>query len=490
MTQLPAQLQPYLAQAQQLHRSGQYAAAVNVYLQLAHAQPRNPMVAGLLGAAYRSMGSTAEAKRYLENAIRLDPENSQWHHDMALVHKLENHFDKAFASLDKAIKLKPGAWEYRAAKAELHYMQADVERAMSALTPALGTGVYNNAVAIIFAKISVPLKRQEEALEHVRHCLAKFDLMPTVKTKLLFAMADLLDSLGRHDEAIEAYHQANATKFPGFDAQANAGAVDRMISAWTRQAIEALPNSGIADERPILIVGMPRSGTSLVEQVLATHPQVFGGGELGFLMNAARELPSERVNALPYVVDPAAASVAELERRGRNYLGLLERMAPGKARVTDKMPLNFINLGLIQRMLPKARVIHCTRDPFDTCLSCYFQLFNGNLPFAYDLAAAGAFFRDYQRLMSHWKSVLDLPILDVAYEEMVDDQEAVSRRIVEFAGLSWDDACLQFHETKRVTLTASTLQVRQPMYKSSKRRHAKYEKHLGPLQAAMNGQSA
>ena len=169
------------------------------------------------------------------------------------------------------------------------------------------------------------------------------------------------------------------------------------------------------------------------------------------------------------------------------HLGPFTALKPDAVRITDKLPLNFLHLGLIQIFFPEARIIHCRRDPMDTCLSCFLTYFNRGHEFKHSLAHSGHFYRLYERLMSHWKSVIDLPILDVSYEQVVADPETQSRRMIEFLGLPWDDRCLNFHEVKRPCVTASVLQVRTPIYNTSVQRWRRYERHLGPLKAALWG---
>jgi hypothetical protein len=235
----------------------------------------------------------------------------------------------------------------------------------------------------------------------------------------------------------------------------------------------------------VFIVGMPRSGTSLVEQILASHPNVFGAGELRDLQRLAEELPA-RVGAkeaypacLVRLDGSAACALAD------EYLERIGRRSGAALRVTDKMPLNFLHLGLIAALFPRARIVHCIRDPLDVCVSCYCQDFQGGPNFLWDLTDLGKFHGEYERLMAHWGSVLPLPILEVVYEELVDNLEAVSRRLISFCGLDWDDRCLAYHQNARAVRTASLVQVRQPVYKSSVGRWRHYAPHLRPLLEAL-----
>jgi hypothetical protein len=226
---------------------------------------------------------------------------------------------------------------------------------------------------------------------------------------------------------------------------------------------------------------MPRSGTTLAEQILASHPQVFGAGELPTL----RQLAEHDGTYPPGPNDPmpSRAAIAQL---GSRYLGRVARLAQGHTRLVDKMPTNFFYAGVIAAALPGARIIHCRRDPVDTCLSCYTKQFAGGQIFSYEQNELGQFYQGYLKLMAHWRAVLPAErFLEVDYEAVVDDLEGQARRLVDFVGLPWDEDCLRFHDTRRMVRTASVMQVRQPIYRSSKGRWHAYAAHLQPLLAAL-----
>jgi hypothetical protein len=243
----------------------------------------------------------------------------------------------------------------------------------------------------------------------------------------------------------------------------------------------SLPRSSVPSELPIFVLGMPRSGTSLVEQILARHTEVHGAGELNEVGGIARLVAQKYCQIDGYSGFARSINTNELDTLATDYLNLLREKGGGAKRVVDKMPSNYMYLVLINLLFPDARVIHCCRDARDTCLSEYFQDFGGDLPYTYDLASAGAAHVQYQRLMAHWAKVLDIPMLDVNYEELVADQESVSRKMVAFCGLEWQDGCLRFYESGRQVATRSYDQVRRPMYNSSVEKWRHYAKHLGPL---------
>ena len=229
---------------------------------------------------------------------------------------------------------------------------------------------------------------------------------------------------------------------------------------------------------------MPRSGTSLVEQILASHPAVHGGGELDDLGAIIDRLPASLASSKPYPACIADADATMLRGVGARYVAGLRALAPAAARITDKMPANTRHIGLIRCLLPGARIVHCRRDPLDTCLSCFTTLFTIGQDFSYDLAELGGYYRVYDGLMAHWRAVVP-DMLDIDYEDVVADLEGQARRLVDFCGLDWDDACLDFDKTERIVRTASSAQVRRPIHDASVARWKRYEAHLGPLIEAL-----
>ena len=258
-----------------------------------------------------------------------------------------------------------------------------------------------------------------------------------------------------------------------------------MIAIFDKRLFSRRQGFGSESQAPVFIVGMPRSGTTLIEQVLASHPRVFGAGELDQISHLVNAISAEISGAPPYPDSAADLDALTACRLGESYVSYIGRLSDGSDRVTDKMPGNFMHLGFIALLLPGARIIHSKRSPIDTCLSCYFQHFTQPMPFAGDLTNLGTYYQGYERIMTHWRNVLPLPMLEVDYEEMVGDHETMCRRIVEFSGLEWDEACLQFHKTERTVKTASTWQVRQPLYTTSVARWRHYEAFLGPLKKAL-----
>ena len=309
-----------------------------------------------------------------------------------------------------------------------------------------------------------------------------------------FALATAYEGVGDYDSAFDHMVRSNCLKRArlSFDVARYEDLVERLMATFDKELLNGHAGQGDPSERPIFIVGMPRSGTTLIEQILASHSSVHGAGEMEAVRDVVMGLAGAGVGlaGMAPATRPFPEGVADLEakhfrRLGEDYGRVLDRVAPAAARVTDKMPRNFFFVGLINLALPNARLVHSTRSAVDTCLSCYAHHFPKGQEFTYDLADLGRYYRLYDRLMRHWREVLTERILDFAYEQVVADPETETRRLLEYCGLEWEDSCLSFHRTNRLVTSASTVQVRQPIYKSSVRKWKHYEHNLGPLLDAL-----
>jgi hypothetical protein len=238
--------------------------------------------------------------------------------------------------------------------------------------------------------------------------------------------------------------------------------------------------------QPVFVFGMPRSGTTLTEQILSSHPEVAGAGERGDIWEMAKSLGLLADNAEKFARNLTNLSRPQSFELANRYLSALNSVSGTALRVVDKMPDNYAYLGLIALLLPNAKLIHCRRDPLDTCVSCFTtQMAEGGHFYANDLATLGAYYRDYARLMEHWHAALPLPIFDSSYERLLEAPEEQSRKLIDHIGLPWDPACLTFYETKRAVKT-NPREVRQPIYKTSLGRWRRYARHLDPLKTALD----
>jgi tetratricopeptide (TPR) repeat protein len=298
-----------------------------------------------------------------------------------------------------------------------------------------------------------------------------------------FALGKLLDKADRYDEAFARYAEANAlvkgrmeSAGQRFDPAVLASMIEETVEVFDREFLEHRKSWGNPSEVPVFVVGMPRSGTTLVEQIAASHSQVHGAGELCDLAEIAKGFGGRDLKSAAAAWTPA--SVREAADR---HVARLEAKGVGARRVIDKLPGNVYRVAMIAVLFPGARIIQCRRDARDTCLSCYFQHFAAGNLFSYDLANCGHEYRATERLLDHWRGAAGARILDVQYEKLVTETERESRRMIEFLGLEWEAKCLQFHENRSPVMTSSVWQVRQPIYHRSVGRWKHYAKHLGPL---------
>jgi tetratricopeptide (TPR) repeat protein len=482
------------ADLSRLVSSGQYPAALDAAARLLKASPRDANVLVLLAHAQRGVGRVREALVTLEKADAIAPGHPAIANPRGMLMMKAGRFDDARRLYERALAKHPDDLGLLGSCAQVLSMGGRHAEAWALLEPRVaGGGSLPPAFVLTLAKLARHVggnacerdRRARDAVDRLARLLEDPSLPLVHRTAGLFELGALLDELGEFDRAFDAYARANASRGMTFDAGENAARFAALRQGFTRATLASLPSAGASGERAVLVVGMPRSATSLVEQIIASHPEAAGGDELPDLSRTVHALNTTPSHLIPMLTRTTALTKPELDRHARSYLETLRRISPTAKRVTDKTPLNFLHLGLAPLLLPGVRAVHCRRDPIDTCLSCYFQNFGGNNAFAYDLRHLGAFYREYERLMVHWKDELSIPMLDLAYERLVGDQAEESKRLVAFLGLEWDERCLRFHENTRIVQTASNDQVRRPMFASSIARWRRYEKHLGPLRKAL-----
>lgn len=477
-----------------LERQGKLAEALTqlqeaIRLAPGHAQARND-----LGGALIATGQPADAESHLQEAIRLRPNFAEAHNNLGVAQRDQNRIDAAIASFQEALRLNPG---YPKARNNLGYVlevQGKLAEAVAEFQEVVRTDPANGMALFSLSRLAAAGHCQFSA-EQVRgaeELLARPATSREDLCRLHFALAWAYDKPGTYEQAFAHCRRANDLRkeldrhrTPPFDAAALHEFIDRLIATYTPAYFVGVRSFGLDSELPIFVIGMPRSGTTLAEQILASHPDVHGAGELTDLGQLVERLPKRLGVSEPYPDCAMGLDATHARDLGETYLANLRRLGGGAARVVDKMPFNFLHLGMIATLFPRARIIHCRRDPADTCLSCYFQNFGGGHAFALELTSLGQYYRQYDRLMLHWAQVLPMPIFELRYEELTSDQHVVSRRLIEFCGLPWDERCLRFNETERPVRTASVLEVRKPMYRSSVGRWKRYETQLQPLLAAL-----
>lgn len=483
MSQVPTTAQSFpgieqLARAVGLFNAGDFAGALEVARQLEWTQPDNPAIVHFVGTCLTWHGEVDEGREYLERARKVNPGNPKIGADLAHGYVLHSRFDDAFKSLDDALRVAPFHPPTLRAKADLLQRLGRVDEAATLLSPALAKEPGHPEVILAFAAIAGRINQREEAERRLRALAVNTAVPAAYRASANFELAALQDATERYDEAFESARQGNLHTPGRWDPATLSNWISGIIAAFSKERLAAPPRADNPSELPVFIVGFPRSGTTLVEQILASHPQVFGAGELAIIPRLSRQYSPDQLTEAT-LRSMAEQCLAELKRRPGNNAA--------KSRVTDKNPGNYMHLGLLALMFKRPRIIHCRRDPIDTCLSCYFQDFAHRHPYTRDLAHLGIAYNDYRRVMDHYRNSLPFEMLEVDYETLVSDQEAQSRRLVEFAGLPWHDACLRPHETRRPAMTASGAQVQRPVYTTSVQKWKRYEAHLGPLVETLRG---
>lgn len=470
-------MQQRAREGHRLFAEGRTREALAIYRELQTLAPDHPGVNTMLGMCLAAISNHKAALVPLQRAYAAGVRAPDLITTFAVSLRNLGRFDEAERMLDELLARQPGDPGALAAKSDLFYFIGQPERAIGVLEPGLEANPRDHALILAYCRAATTEAQRLRAVELARSVEADADLPPRRRALLHFRTGPHLDKLKRYDEAFESFRKGHAIVREAWDPAAHRALVADVIAMWSPNVIGAIQPARQQTPRPVFIVGMPRSGTTLIEQIIDAHPKAFGAGELQLLHGMVFEM-----TRTPYLADPAALKRPVLERLGSRYLGAVAELAPRDVeRVTDKAPLNFRNVGLIALMFPGARIIHARRDPRDTCLSCFFQWLAGYFPQGHDLEHLGRFHTDHERLMDHWKRVFPGRVLDVLYEDVVDDLEGQTRRILEFIGLEFDPRCLRFWETGRVATTSSNDQVRQPLYKSSVARHQRYSGYLDPL---------
>lgn len=512
----PTAAQPYMNLGILLGSEGRTEEALTFARKAVELAPKAADARFNLAKLLHQVDQLEEAEAEYRAAIALQPGNALFLNNLALMLDGLLKTDEALEMAERAAAAASGVGEIHENLVRAYIGRGRFAEARQRLDGFLARMPDHAGMRLLSADISVREGRFDEAREGYLQLLAEqpdstralrgyarsgkirvddplFERMRTVaesttgteddRVDLFFALGKAHDDVGQPDLAFPYYARANALKNATcrYDPPAWEDHVAAVVETFTPAFFAERAGWGSDSDRPVMILGMPRSGTTLVEQILSSHPDVAAGDELPDF-NLIERMFKRRYGypeRLPEV--PAA----ELGQYVDVYLDHLRRIDATAARVTDKLPGNSTRLGLIALLFPKARVLHCRRNPVDTCLSIFFQNFGGQHDYGYDLGYIGHFYRHYERLMDHWKTVVPTPILDVVYEDVVADAEAQSRRMIAHVGLPWHEAMARHTENKRTVSTASVWQVRQPIYKGSVERWRKYEAHIGPLLDAL-----
>src|SRR5665213_2398132 len=438
----------------------------------------NPAHAGVhynLGLALAALGRTGEAEAHYRRALALKPDYAEAHNNLGNLLAARNRAEEAIAHYRKAIAVDPG-------NAEAHNNLGNIFRDRGGFEEALAH--YDRAIEIQPGNAEAHYHRAElktfRASDAEMGALQRLTAAQADSPFLHFALAKALEDTGDYRRALAGLHIGNDLKRRQvrYDEPAVAEVFQRIAAVFDKNLCDRFEGAGDPSEVPVFVLGMPRSGSTLIEQILASHPRVHGGGELVDLESAIRDFTFP--DAIPRL------DAGKLRRIGRTYSEGLACAATGRTRIVNKLPRNFLYIGLIRMILPNAKIIHTVRDPIDTCMSCYSKLFTSGQHFSYDMVELGRYYRYYEQLMAHWRAVLpEEAMLEVRYEDVIDDLEGQARRMIRYCGLPWDERCVSYHKTRRSVLTASAVQVRKPLFRSSLQRWRKFEFGIGPLLDAL-----
>jgi tetratricopeptide (TPR) repeat protein len=455
---------------------GRAEEAVEHFIKALAANPQFAEAHNGMGLAQAQLGRREEALDHLRRAVSIRPDFSEAHANIGLALRELGRYEEARTACEKAIAASPDNPALYVELGKVHGELGELDTAAAIYERALKAAPLRADIHRQLAQI----KRYEKDDPHLAQMLAlsrEERLSPQARMDLDFALGKALIDAGDYERALTHLTAANAVvrQRLAYDEASTLGFLERVRTIFTEIRGPAV---GDPSPLPVFVVGMPRSGTTLTEQILASHPHVFGAGELRHIENAATAVA-------PFPEAAGSMSAEALRELGASYVARLRALSPAATRIVDKMPANFRFIGLIHRALPNAKIIHVRRDPVDSCMSCFAQLFAG-LPFAYDLGELGRYYRGYAALMAHWRQALPPEaMLEIDYERLIDDLPGEARRMIAYCGLEWDDSCLEFHKTRRPVRTASFAQVRRPIYHSSIGRWHAHREVLKPLLDAL-----
>jgi len=479
--EVPDSLFYYARLASLLDGLGETDAAISQFLRLLERQPDLAAAHFNLALLYKKMKRYTDAVAAYENAVRLEIDGVQEvYSNMGVLYSEMREADKAREMYERALDVDP---EYVPALFNLaglfeetggRQRATEIYRQILSIDPRH----WDSLARLAYAKRLT--RADDELIDSLKDAIEEAQDDQMAREGLYFAQGKALDDLGRYDEAFTAYSTANESgkrRNPPYDRLATEKAFDQLISLFHLDWMKGAATRSVAT--PIFICGMFRSGSTLLEQILAAHPLVTAGGELDYLpWLIARRLA-------PYPQRIKSASQEELQQLGNEYLSKLRELFPDDENITDKRPDNFLHLGLIRALFPSARIVYTKRNPLDNCLSVYFQQLGGNLSYAADLEDTAHYYGQHERLMSHWKACFGENIFTVHYDELVHSPEPVLRQLLEFLGLDWDDRCLGFQQTDSLVKTASVWQVREELHSLSSGRWRNYDSFVHNIRALL-----
>ncbi len=465
--------------------------AISIGTKLIEMEPANVTFRAKLASAFMAAGVVCRAEEEARKAVNLAPQIPGLYKLLAQAMMVCSGWDEAMEVVEEALKLEPNNELLLLQRASILEKKGKDQEAFEIVKGFfVNRTSYHPQAVNLLATLCKKFGAQKEGIEVLKEALENKSLGQGFISSVKFILAELYDSIGDYDNAFSELKEANDLVPRTYKAEAEEEYFRRLKRVFCKEIFDKLPRSTISTKKPIFIVGMPRSGTSLTEQILATHPDVFGAGELAKIGEIATSLSYwlKKDTPFPEIVEELDEEI--LNRATQEYLDFIDSLSGGKfLHVTDKMPQNFVYLGLMALIFPEVKIIHCRRNPYDTCLSNYFQNFAAaGLSFAYNLEDLGHYYRLYLDIMQHWREVLPIKFYESQYEELVQNPREKIKELLDFCELDWYEGCLEFYKTKRDVKTASYDQVRKPLYKKSVARWKRYEKYLEPLKKILNAE--
>jgi tetratricopeptide (TPR) repeat protein len=504
-----------LVTAMEHHRAGEFGKAENICREVLRREPKNVNATRLMGTIAKDFGKPRLAARMFRNAAKLAPDFFGAHMDLARALIEIDELDECEEVLRAAIDLQPDLPHPYSLLGNMYSKRGQFDEAVDAYKVALEKQPNHGPSLAAMGHALKTIGHQEESIDTYRDCITRFpefgeaywalanlktfrfdddeiatmernidnDKLPDeTRVNFNYALGKAYEDRGDYDDAFSCYNKGNALRRPNesYDPVQTELVHDQIIETITPDFLEEIEGCGEPDAAPIFIVGLPRSGSTLIEQILASHSQVDGTHELPEIPRLIKAINEQRPqgDGYPQALKHYGKELAEL---GRQYVEWTRRYRKEASHFTDKMPNNFASIGMIAAVLPEATIVNARRHPLDSCMGCFKQLFYKGQSFTYDLVELGEYYLEYERVMAHWHEVLPGKVLDIQYEEMVSDQENQTQRLIEHCDLPWEDRVLRFYETDRAVITASSEQVRQPIYSKSVNSWRRFELHLEPL---------
>lgn len=440
-----------------------------------------------LGNLHRFQGTHLDAEKYYRTVLDVEPYNMLAYIGLATVKRLIGLHDEALNIIQEAELRIPGHPTIISTKADILEHAGKYNEAFDALQYLKKKGQLSSLGVVSYMNMCAKFDVCDEAMDVLNHSIELPATNNLEKQMLYFCGGKHLDKQNRYDEAFKYYKKANTCIDANFDAARDLGFVADVKEVFTEEAMKSFPFATTGSQRPLFILGMPRSGTSLTEQILSAHPEVHGAGELGDIAGIAKAIKGLHPDMEGgYAARIPGLKLEAIQSYAEKYLQSISLLNNSSRYVTDKMPHNFLYIGLISLLFPEARIIHCKRNPIDNILSIYFQHFSNAHTYATSLRNITLYYNAYTNVMEHWKKVINNPIYELCYESIIEDQEATTRKLLEFCDLEWNDDVLQYHSTKRSVATASYQQVRQPIYKTSRERWRNYETYLDEVKQLLD----